>query len=151
MTGDNLLRRIWALAECLPPVARNTYMDATVAAQLDSAQAMAMAAQSTATVADAYRPSLCFRCEERARYLEFGHAARYECGCTGRAVRACYCYRPVAPMVQAPLAGDGRPIGAPWMLAPRCEAKRVAAGHTELRRMRGREHVMVFVCEEGKP
>ena len=54
---------------------------------------------------------LCHRCDYRARYLEDGSGPRSECKSNG-AVRSCYMYRPVMPLVLAPNEGDDRPLVA---------------------------------------
>jgi hypothetical protein len=70
-------------------------------------------------------PKLCYRCEERARYFEQGHAARCECMGPG-AVHGCYMYRPVVPLVLVPLDGERRPIAAGWGISGRAKAVRIA-------------------------
>lgn len=65
---------------------------------------------------------LCFRCEHRARFLEVQNGPRCECGDVKLAVYSCYMYQPVVPFVLEANEGDDRPIGAPWMVAPRCHA-----------------------------
>lgn len=53
---------------------------------------------------------LCFRCEERAKFHETGHAPRYECGEIDKAVNGCYMFKPVKPIVIKPRKGDERPL-----------------------------------------
>jgi len=65
---------------------------------------------------------LCYRCEERARFYEWGHAARHECGQVAQAVHGCYMYRPVLPHKIAPLDGEKRPIGGPWAFSGRAHS-----------------------------
>jgi len=72
---------------------------------------------------------LCYRCEHRAAYLETGEQPRSHCGQVDTAVISCYMYRPVKPVVLTPDKGDGRPLGAPAMIAARAEAVGIAPGH----------------------
>jgi hypothetical protein len=80
------------------------------------------------------RRGLCYRCEERARFLELGRAARCECGDVQRAVHGCYMYRPVLPHKLKPIDGDRRPILAGALIAGRaCSAGRPGTEELELR------------------
>lgn len=79
---------------------------------------------------------LCFRCEHRARYLESGHAPRYECGQAAESKCGCYMYRPVSPVVMKPQDGDPRPVGS-GMLACRSEAVRVFRSNLECKEVDG--------------
>jgi hypothetical protein len=57
---------------------------------------------------------LCHRCEERALFLEEaadGHP-RAECGQPAVSKHACYCYRPVRPILLVPAEGDDCPVEA---------------------------------------
>jgi hypothetical protein len=57
---------------------------------------------------------LCHRCEERALFLEGGKNGRprAECGHPTVSKHACYCYRPVRPILLVPVEGDDRPVEA---------------------------------------
>jgi len=53
---------------------------------------------------------LCYRCEERAKFHEKGHAPRYECGEIDKAVSGCYMYKPCMPVTIRPRDNDPRPL-----------------------------------------
>lgn len=65
--------------------------------------------------------SLCFRCENRAKFLDSKglYRPRFECGEIETSKFACYCYTPVRPCILAPLEGDKRPIMGPAMISAR--------------------------------
>ena len=70
---------------------------------------------------------LCFRCEHRAKFLEAGRRPRCECGEINETKWACYMYRPVKPVVLAPLdAADDRPQFGPSLISSRSKFVRVA-------------------------
>ena len=72
------------------------------------------------------KPSLCYRCEHRATFLERGHGPRYECHLANSSRAACYCYLPVRPCVLAKLnESDPRPAGS-GLFAARSRAVGVA-------------------------
>ena len=52
---------------------------------------------------------LCYRCENRARYLETKNCGRYECSDTSNAVYRCYAYKPVMPLILEKDKKDKRP------------------------------------------
>lgn len=88
-----------------------------------------------------YYPSLCYRCEWRARYNEIGKQPRCECGDTHSSKYICYMYKPVAPMVVKPAYPDDPddprlPFSAP-MAARRVEAVRIAEGAYTLKETDG--------------
>ena len=82
------------------------------------------------------KKGLCFRCEERARYLETGHGPRFECAQVGEAKHGCYCYRPVRSVVLAvddyekeitkKQHGVERPQFGPWMISARSHFVRIS-------------------------
>lgn len=76
------------------------------------------------------KPSLglCFRCEHRARHLQDKtYQPRCECGMTTCAVRSCYMYQPVKPLVlEKSDKRDPRPMLAAPFIASRVCAVRVA-------------------------
>lgn len=87
------------------------------------AAAMADLKAKLLALAAELRGGLCFRCEERARFHEWGHAARYECGQVDREVGGCDMYRPVLPHALKPVDGERRPLAAPWAISGRaCSA-----------------------------
>ena len=61
---------------------------------------------------------LCHRCENRANFLETGHAPRYECG-SDIIIASCYCYKPTKPVILKRNEGDKRPQFGPWMISAR--------------------------------
>jgi hypothetical protein len=63
--------------------------------------------------------SLCFRCENRALFLEKGFRPRFECGEPDRSKYACYCFQPVKPIGLARDREDKRPQFGPWMITSR--------------------------------
>ena len=73
---------------------------------------------------------LCFRCEQRAQFLENGSRPRFECGLVEETKYACYSYRPVTPVVLQRLETElkERPDFGPWMLSARMKFVRVAKG-----------------------
>ena len=73
-------------------------------------------------------PGMCFRCEERAGFLERGSRPRYECGDVGDSKHACYCYRPVRPVALARSRGDKRPQFGGWMFSSRSSTDRLMDG-----------------------
>ena len=129
----------------LSPAARSGYVDGVVDALWEAYRARMWPAESDAPAS--YRPTLCWRCEHRARFHEFGHAARYECG-QPWSVCSCYMYAPVAPMVQARNPGDKRDVHLPWVFSPRCTAVRIAGGETFVRSLPKGQHVKLFHCNE---
>ena len=71
-------------------------------------------------------PSLCFRCEHRARFHERGWRPRMECGSEG-SVCSCYMYKPVLPVWTAPSdQSDARPRFSMPLISSRESALRVA-------------------------
>ena len=67
---------------------------------------------------------LCFRCENRAIFLETGYHPRFECGMEKTASSSCYMFMPAKPIVVAPaVATEKRPIFGPWMIAGRVQSK----------------------------
>jgi hypothetical protein len=52
---------------------------------------------------------LCFRCDHRAKFLEFGWRPRYECGEPEKCVGGCYMYKPTCPVVLGKDPDDERP------------------------------------------
>lgn len=137
--------RIDRAAASLPADARRGYGE-EVARLLWEAD-MALRAPVVQPGMSEYSPALCFRCESRARFHEFGLASRYECAQPG-AVRSCYMSRPAAPMVESVNDGDKRPVAAPWFVAARSHAVRLACGVTVLRPLKGGGHVKIFNCTE---
>lgn len=66
------------------------------------------------------KPSLCFRCEHRARYLEDKNIRpRFECGQITQSTYACYSFLPVKPIITTRLKGDRRPEFGPTMFSSR--------------------------------
>jgi hypothetical protein len=74
---------------------------------------------------------LCFRCEHRARFVEFNARfpnstqaprPRYECGEPNASKHSCYMYQPVRPVILAADTGDKRPQLGPAMIAARMHA-----------------------------
>jgi len=80
---------------------------------------------------------LCFRCEHRARHLEEkSHQPRHECGMTECAVRSCYMYQPVKPLVLAKSdKSDPRPMLTAPFFASRICAVRIASGRAVARKV----------------
>jgi hypothetical protein len=74
-------------------------------------------------------PGLCFRCEHRALYLqEKRHRPRLECGMAECAVRSCYMYLPVKPLVlEKSDKRDPRPMLAAPFIASRVCGVRIAS------------------------
>lgn len=68
--------------------------------------------------------SLCHRCENRAGFLEAGHAPRYECG-NGGSISSCYAYRPVKPPILRRDSGDRRLQFTGTAFAARSHAVRI--------------------------
>ena len=68
---------------------------------------------------------LCFRCENRALFLEKGWKPRCECGDVNLAVYTCYCYKPMKPVVTETDPNDNRPAKGPWMIAARESGSRI--------------------------
>ena len=72
---------------------------------------------------------LCFRCEYRARFLEFRHQPRCECGMVHSSVCSCYMYKPVAPLVLVKSDNkDKRPFLGPAFISSRASAVDIAEG-----------------------
>jgi len=63
----------------------------------------------------------CFRCNNRAVYLEEGHAPRHECKQIESSVQGCYCFKPVKPVIQQLRDNDPRPPFLPSMIAGRTD------------------------------
>jgi hypothetical protein len=82
------------------------------------------------------KEGLCFRCEERAKFLETGHGSRCECGDIQVAVCSCYCYSPVKPVVMAVNKGDKRPQFAGWMFSSRSHFVRIPELDLELKKFK---------------
>jgi len=82
---------------------------------------------------------LCFRCEERAKFLEEGISPRCECGMVTSSKYSCYMYKPVRPVVIKKNEDDDRPQFAGAMLSARSHFVRMA--DCELK---------VAVVEDGK-
>ena len=75
----------------------------------------------------AKRTGLCFRCEERALFLETGNAPRCECQTPAVNASTCYMYKPVRPVITQVARGyAGRPRLAPIAISAREEAVGVA-------------------------
>jgi hypothetical protein len=73
------------------------------------------------------RVGLCFRCEERALYLETGHGSRCECQSPTVNVASCYMYKPVRPVITQVAKGYAkRPRLGPTALSAREEGVAVA-------------------------
>lgn len=77
---------------------------------------------------------LCYRCEHRAKAHETGWGPRVECKDLGRAVVACYMYRPVTPVTLEPIEGEDRDILEAPMLAGRSRGIGLAHGTVKARR-----------------
>ena len=61
--------------------------------------------------------SLCYRCENRALWLETKKwRPRLECGEIERSKYSCYCFEPVKPIALTKDRGDKRPQFGPWMI-----------------------------------
>ena len=71
---------------------------------------------------------MCFRCENRAQFLENGARPRFECGEVESSKYACYSYRPVSPVVLTRLETEleERPDFGPWAISARMKFVRVA-------------------------
>ena len=66
------------------------------------------------------RIGLCFRCEWRALFLEKEMRPRYECGVIKEAKVSCYMFKPIQPVILAPLdRKDKRPRFAGAMISSR--------------------------------
>lgn len=75
----------------------------------------------------AKRIGLCFRCEERAKFLETGNGPRCECQTPTVNTSTCYMYKPVRPVITQVAKGyAGRPRLAPIAISAREEAVGVA-------------------------
>ena len=90
---------------------------------------------------------LCHRCEYRAEHRETGRAARYECGGVG-AVYGCYMWRPVRPLILAPLPGERRSLLLPMAFSGRAMALAIAPGENVA--VRTRRNVAVYFMPPGK-
>lgn len=66
---------------------------------------------------------LCYRCENRAVFLETGYHPRFECGMEKTATSCCYMFMPTKPIAVVPVSGEKRPIFGPWMIAGRVQSK----------------------------
>ena len=85
------------------------------------------------------RKGLCYRCENRARFYETGHAPRVQCGIIDRASHSCYAYRPVKPCItKASDPNDPRPRFAGALFSAREQYNGIAPfEHCDLIRTEG--------------
>ena len=74
---------------------------------------------------------LCFRCENRAVYLEEGFAPRCECKVSNESTYGCYAYKPIRPLWVKKAYKDPRPI-CMGVLGSRVAGVRVADGKYKL-------------------
>ena len=90
---------------------------------------------------------LCYRCEQRARFLETGNGPRYECQQPGSVV-GCYMYQPTRGVVLARDRGDRRWLCGPAMIAARAHGIRIIAeGHSVAREVK--DGVAIYSEGEG--
>jgi len=105
--------------------ARNGSMARTCTTQTSATQKRARG--RAVNVNPKSNPSLCYRCEYRAQYLEEGHAPRCECGDIKGSKFSCYMYKPSLPVWTVPSnTDDERPRFGPALFAARESAERTA-------------------------
>jgi hypothetical protein len=93
--------------------------------------------------------SLCWRCEHRAVGHETKRGPRYECTDFGSSKFACYCYRPVKPVILEKLKGDDRPQFTGWMLSARSEFVEVCDDlELQVKDCKGKGKALVWVSKE---
>jgi len=94
---------------------------------------------------------LCHRCEERARFIETGFGARFECGqvSTKSATASCYMYRPVRPLELLRNKGEKRPQLAGYMFSARSHSFGVPK-QLELKAEKTKQGVLLYWTPASK-
>lgn len=90
---------------------------------------------------------LCFRCENRALFLETGNAPRCECKDPTSSAYGCYAYKPVKPLWVKRAKGDRRPVGG-GLFGSRVNGVKVSDGDYRLVSQKNK-HLIYFSYTKG--
>lgn len=88
-------------------------------------------------------PSLCFRCEHRARFLDGGVGPRDQCKQPMLGVCSCYMFLPTIPPIIKVERGDKRPVFGSWIMSARVNP--LGLPEVDLKGMRLKRGAVVYV------